>query len=172
MLYRERGFTFIEAFVSIAVIAVTAVLVVSLFSYMAKASSKGSEMTAGTSVCAKIVNRIASDTESDLRKKMIAGQDAGFSTYGSEACGDKTYYYMAEAAPVYADGAFSGMMKVTCAVFWFEDSDSFDPSSFISDKLYESSVDKFIEESGNRFSKSEYGFSYVKLSKIVCVSEN
>ena len=169
---RSRGFSIVEIMFSIALLAMTSVMAVNLFSYMSKISSKGSEMSVGNVICSRLVNDMTRNEGSDLNKMMMEHQASGFSTCGNEVLADRTYFYIVEAVPVKRSGdANSGLVSARAVVFWFTKGAPFSAGDFRKEMLESSSIDEFLKSAGAKFNRSESGFSYARLSRIVSIDK-
>jgi len=167
----DRGFGIVETGFSIALIAVSALLVINLFSYMTKVSSKGGELGVSASMCDMLLSDVSSNKSSPLRKRMIENSVGGFSACGSEVLGERVYYYILEVLPLKSsEFAGSGLMKADVVVFWFAAKSPFGASDFDRDDLGKSSIEEFLsDDSVKELSRTESGFSYTRLSRLVSV---
>lgn len=177
----KKGFSIIELICGIGIISITLLMVVALYSYMIKASSKGIEHT----VASSLANMISSDLSYSIIKdaKIDLGRssnnykplsEGNVNVYcGSVSMNGASYCYMVELAPVsMSSGRNSAdMAKADIAVFYrtavSEQSDG--DLSDGSDSFFSgiNSISNAVSLKGSKGDGT--GFSFIRMTRLYLI---
>lgn len=165
----KHGFTFVEIFMSIAIVSLVAVMVCALFSSMFKASKKGLDVSVGSSVAGAVLDELVEQNSSELRKRFVEKTSGGFSVSGIKSMGERPYYYILEILPLSGNYANSNLLQSDIVVFW--DTDSSELVNSNRESLSKSSITDFLQTMKSSKSADVSGLKYVRFTRFIMLSE-
>lgn len=171
----DKAFSVIELMAGIVIIALTIVMICVFYSYMIKLSSKGLDVSIGTSVAEKVFDELANQRNSELYKSLIVSQSSGFVKTGNEIVGDDVYFYILEVVPS-GDTTVSNskLMQADIVVFWWNSPDmKNDIETLNKDTAVKfQSIDDFLQSNKRSdIERNEMGKMYIRLTRLVMLPE-
>ncbi len=181
----RKGFSTVELALGIAIISITIVMVVNLFSFMFKVASKGIENTVASSIINRIFSEINNDVDTSGGLSIyhpLSGSHSANSKKvytGSQIMNKNTYCFMIELSPFSlssGDGkSESNFVKADVVVFYHTGIKSEFANNGIEETAQAhlsffgdaSTIEDAVASKGLR--KDGTGFSFNRMSRIYCL---
>lgn len=189
---QKKGFSIIELTLGIAIISMTILFVVCLYSYMMKVSAKGIEISMATSIAESLFDEIPEYRGVSESHPSLVGITSEKYFTGKRTVNGMPYYFAIELIPLKSNLNELELAKIDVAVFWFIENQSqtvvtgegseaistevgalFNETANQSSAMGASifSIDEVINRLPNNGMRDNYGNTYRRFERIVIIPD-